>query len=89
VAHTAATYPLILTFFHMLFVLWLAIVLATVVKNTLSNITRNEDINRKRYPYLWHEGQFASPWNRGLLSNIKDAFFPNPRWRTLYSLKGM
>jgi hypothetical protein len=50
----------------------------------LSNISTNEQMNARKYRYLWDEnGRFHNPFNRGIIHNILQRCWPD---RSSYDL---
>jgi len=78
---------------HVLFFLWIVWLLLSTAVNISADMTINEDINKKKYSYLWRNkrgttGEHQSPWDRGFKLNWQDFFggFSRVDWYHLYEL---
>uniref|UniRef100_A0A6B2L0R6 Palmitoyltransferase n=1 Tax=Arcella intermedia TaxID=1963864 RepID=A0A6B2L0R6_9EUKA len=56
--------------YHFLFGLWQSYNLFASLVLISINLTTNENLRKKNYPYLWKDNKFFNLWHRGVLNNI-------------------
>jgi len=77
IPHLYRTEPIIflMMLFHLFFASWQWYNFAFNILTISANRTTNENINLRRYEYLWKNGKFLNMFDKGCIANFKEFMF--------------